>query len=59
MAVIPHVLDAAANFRHFGEEAVGHVPVAQPGDALAIATFAKRIERLCGIRLVDHMKQGL
>jgi hypothetical protein len=30
--------------------------VAQPGDAIAIQTFAKRIERLCGVRLVDHIK---
>ena len=29
---------------------------AQPGDPIAIQTFAKRIERLCGIRLVDHIK---
>lgn len=57
--VIPQVLEAAVKFRHFGEEAVGTVPVAQLGDAVAIATFAKRIERLCGVRLVDHLKQAL
>jgi hypothetical protein len=54
--VIPQVLDAALDFHHFGEEAIGTVPVAQPGDPIAIQTFAKRIERLCGIRLVDHIK---
>lgn len=57
--VIPQVLEAAAHFRHFGEEVVGEVPVAFPGDPLAIRTFAKRIERLCGVRLVDHLKQDL
>jgi len=57
--VIPAVLDAAAHFRHFGAEAVGAVPVALPGDPLAIRTFARRIERLCGVRLVDHLKAGL
>ena len=57
--VIPHVLDAAAHFRHFGERAVGEVPVAMPGDPVAVATFARRIERLCGVRLVDHIKEGL
>jgi rubrerythrin len=55
-AVIPQVLDAALDFHHFGEEAIGAVPVALPGDPIAIQTFAKRIERLCGIRLVDHIK---
>jgi hypothetical protein len=55
-AVIPQVLDAALDFHHFGEQAIGAVPVAQPGDPIAIQTFAKRIERLCGIRLVDHIK---
>lgn len=54
--VIRQVLDAALDFHHFGEEAIGKVPVAQPGDAIAIQTFAKRIERLCGVRLVDHIK---
>jgi hypothetical protein len=56
-SVIPQVLDAALHFHHFGEEAIGAVPVAQPGDPIAIQTFAKRIERLCGIRLVDHIKK--
>jgi len=55
-SVIPGVLDAALDFHHFGEEAIGAVPIAQPGDAIAIQTFAKRIERLCGVRLVDHIK---
>ena len=55
-ALIPKVLDAALDFHHFGEEAIGAVPIAQPGDPIAIQTFAKRIERLCGIRLVDHIK---
>ncbi|HJQ53296.1 MAG TPA: ferritin-like domain-containing protein [Gemmatimonadaceae bacterium] len=54
--VIQQVLNAALDFHHFGEEAIGKVPVAQPGDAIAIQTFAKRIERLCGVRLVDHIK---
>lgn len=55
--VIPAVLDAAVHFRHFGEEALGHgVPVAMHGDPRAIRTFARRIERLCGTRLVDHLK---
>jgi len=55
----PRVLDAAAHFRHFGERAVGVVPVAMPGDPIAIRSFARRIERLCGVRLVDYMKEAL
>lgn len=53
------VLDAAAEFRHYGAEAVGAVPVAMHGDEVAIRTFATRIERLCGLRLVDHLKAQL
>ena len=53
------VLEAAVSFRHYGEHVVASVPVAMPGDSIAIRTFAKRIERLCGIRLVDHLKSGL
>jgi hypothetical protein len=58
-SVIPSVLDAAVDFHHFGEQAIGAVPVAQPGDPIAIQTFARRIERLCGTRLVDHIKQRI
>lgn len=58
-SVVPRVLDAALHFHHFGEQAIGTVPVAQPGDAVAIQTFARRIERLCGVRLVDHIKRSL
>jgi hypothetical protein len=57
--LIPRVLDAAVDFHHFGEQAIGAVPVAQPGDPIAIQTFARRIERLCGTRLVDHIKQTI
>ena len=58
-ALTDRVLAAAVGFRHYGEEAVGEVPVAMPGDAIAIRTFAERIERLCGRRLVDYLKTTL
>jgi rubrerythrin len=58
-SIIPRVLDAAAHFHHFGEEVVAAVPVAQPGDPLAIRSFAKRIERLCNVRLIDYLKATL
>jgi acyl-[acyl-carrier-protein] desaturase len=57
--LVPAVLDAAVHFHHFGEQAVADVPVALPGDPLAIRSFARRIERLCGVRLVDHLKRQL
>jgi len=59
--LVPNVLRAAADFRHYGEEAVGdgHVPIAMEGDDIAIRTFATRIQRLCGMRLVDHLKMEL
>lgn len=58
-SVVPVVLEAAAGFRHYGAEVVSDVPVAMHGDEVAISTFAGRIERLCGVRLVDHLKQVL
>jgi len=57
--IVPAVLDAAVHFHHFGEQVVADVPVALPGDPLAIRSFARRIERLCGVRLVDHLKRRL
>ena len=57
--IVPTVLDAAVHFHHFGEQAVADVPVALPGDPLAIRSFTRRIERLCGVRLVDHLKRQL
>lgn len=53
------VLEAAVRFQHFGAEVVSKVPVAMPGDEVAIRTFATRIERLCGVRIIDHLKAGL
>ena len=58
-SLIPRVLDAASSFQHYGSEVVADVPVAMHGDAVAIRTFAARIERLCGVRLVDHLKDNL
>jgi hypothetical protein len=58
-SVIARILESASRFRHFAADAVGMVPVAQAGDPLAIRTFAARIEQLCGVRLVDHIKASL
>ena len=58
-SVVPVILHAAAHFRHFGEDALATVPVALPGDPIAIRTFAARIEMLCGVRLVDYLKTSL
>ena len=57
--IATRVLDAATSFQHYGSEVVSEIPVAMHGDVVAIRTFAGRIERLCGVRLVDHMKAGL
>jgi hypothetical protein len=58
-SISARVLEAATSFHHFGERAIGDVPVAIPGDPLAIRSFARRVERLCGVRLVDHLKEAL
>lgn len=56
---VPRILTAATTFRHYGNDVVREIPVSMPGDDVAIRTFAKRIERLCGMRLVDHLKETL
>jgi hypothetical protein len=58
-SLVPRVLEAATSFQHYGSEVVAQVPVAMHGDEVAIRTFADRIERLCGVRLVDHLKSDL
>ena len=58
-SVVVRVLDAASSFQHYGNEVVSEIPVAMHGDDVAIRTFAGRIERLCGVRLVEHMKASL
>ncbi len=56
---VPLVLEAASRFRHFGGDVVADVPIALPGDEIAIRTFARRVERLCGLRLVDWLKSRI
>lgn len=58
-SLIPRVLSAALGFQHYGTEVVDQVPLAPVVDPVAIRTFAKRIERLCGVRLADRIKAGL
>ena len=58
-ALVGRVLNAANSFEHYGSAVVPEVPVAMHGDAVAIRTFAGRIERLCGVRFVDYLKESL
>lgn len=53
------VLEAAANFRHYGTMALEEVPVFQRGDLGAISSFMKKIEALTGRRVVDYLKERL
>lgn len=53
------VLEAAANFRHYGALALEEVPVFQRTDLGAITSFMKKIEVLTGRRVVDFLKQRL
>lgn len=57
--LVARVLDAALDFQHYGAEVVEAVPISLVADAVAIRTFAKRIERLCGVRLADRIKDNL
>jgi hypothetical protein len=53
------VLEAAANFRHYGAMALEEVPVFQRTDLGAIKSFMKKIEVLTGRRVVDFLKERL
>jgi hypothetical protein len=53
------VLEAAANFRHYGAMALEEVPVFQRTDLGAIKSFMKKIEILTGRRVVDFLKERL
>jgi hypothetical protein len=53
------VLEAAANFQHYGSLALEEVPVFQRGDLGAIRSFMKKIEVLTGRRVVDYLKERL
>jgi hypothetical protein len=53
------VLEAAANFRHYGALALEEVPVFQRGDLGAIKSFMKKIEALTGRRVIDYLKERL
>jgi len=54
---VEEVLEAAYNFRHYGNEALEEVPVFQRNDVLAINSFMKKVELLTGRRLVDYIKE--
>ena len=58
-SLVDSVLAASARFRLLADNSVRLAAVPHPGDAVAIRTFAARIEQLCGVRLVDHLKASL
>lgn len=51
------ILEAAYNFRHYGNEAIEEVPVFQRNDIQAINVFSKKVELLTGKRLIDYVKE--
>lgn len=51
------ILEAAYNFRHYGNEAIEGVPVFQRNDIQAINVFSKKVELLTGKRLIDYVKE--
>jgi len=53
------VLQAAADFSHYGTSAVDEVPVFQRNDLQAIKSYMKKVRDLTGTRLVDHLKANL
>jgi hypothetical protein len=57
-AMASRVLDAAVHFHHFGDRVVGDFSVVMPANPVAIRAFAKRLESLCGMRVMDQPRAG-
>lgn len=56
--VAAQVLEAAANFRHYGSDVVD-VPVAEENDFEAIMAVNRKIRLLCGLAPTEHLKESI
>ena len=56
--VIPQVVNAAENFRHYGSDVV-EIPLAEQNDFDAIMAMNRKIRQLCGLAPTEHFMEEL
>jgi hypothetical protein len=56
--VIPEIIGAAENFRHYGSDVV-EIPLAEENDFEAIMAMNRKIRQLCGLSPTEHLMEEL
>jgi len=57
-AVVPEIISAAENFRHYGSDVV-EIPLAEQNDFEAIMAMNRKIRQLCGLSPTEHLMEEL
>src|SRR5689334_3738871 len=57
-SVIPEIITAAENFRHYGSDVV-EIPLAEQNDFEAIMAMNRKIRQLCGLSPTEHLMEEL
>ena len=56
--VVPEIISAAENFRHYGSDVV-EIPLAEQNDFEAIMAMNRKIRQLCGLSPTEHLMEEL
>ena len=56
--VVPKIISAAENFRHYGSDVV-EIPLAEQNDFDAIMAMNRKIRQLCGLSPTEHLMEEL
>lgn len=56
--IVPEIVDAAENFRHYGSDVV-EIPLAEQNDFEAIMAMNRKIRQLCGLSPTEHLMEEL
>lgn len=56
--VVPEIISAAENFRHYGSDVV-EIPLAEQNDFEAIMAMNRKIRQLCSLSPTEHMMEEL
>ena len=56
--VVPEIINAAENFRHYGSDVV-EIPLAEQNDFEAIMAMNRKIRQLCGLSPTEHLMEEM
>lgn len=56
--VIPEIISASENFRHYGSDVV-EIPLAEQNDFEAIMAMNRKIRQLCGLSPTEHLMEEI